>query len=136
MVDGRPGMYEREEAKRFRAGPKAPPRPKHERGSPAPVERRRPGQDEEERSLDFVQRMIVSALIIVVFGLLAAVLALYVAIYPEESSKGNTIGLWVMTGVIGLVSAAAVLVTNRRRPYSPWVLLGLLPMVISANWVL
>ena len=41
-----------------------------------------------------------------------------------------------MTGVFGLATAAAVLIVNRRRPYSPWVLLGLLPMAISAFWVL
>lgn len=42
------------------------------------------------------------------------------------------IGLWVMVGVVGLLTAAAVLVINRRRPYSPWVALGLRPM--AAVW--
>ena len=46
------------------------------------------------------------------------------------------IGLWVMTGVIGLVTAAAVLVLHRRHWYAPWVLLGLLPMLVSAYWIL
>ena len=41
-----------------------------------------------------------------------------------------------MSGVLGLVTAAAILLINRRRPYSPWVLLGLLPMGISAPWIL
>ena len=82
-----------------------------------------PGDQAEERSLDFVQRMIISALIIVVFGLFAAMLATYIAVYPEESSRSSTIGLWTMSGVFGLASAAAVLVVNRRRPYSPWVAL-------------
>jgi hypothetical protein len=41
-----------------------------------------------------------------------------------------------MTGVLGLVTAAAILLINRRKPYSPWVLLGLLPMAISAPWIL
>jgi hypothetical protein len=87
----------------------------------------------EQRSLDFVQRMVISALIIVVFGLFAAVLAGYLAIYPVGlESQGDRVGLWIMSGVVGLVAAAAVLITNRRRPYSPWVLLGLLPMAASA----
>jgi hypothetical protein len=94
-----------------------------------------PADQAEERSLDLVQRMIISALIIVVFGLFAAVLAAYIAVYPEETSRSSTIGLWAMSGVFGLVSAAAVLVVNRRRPYSPWVILGLLPMAVSAIWV-
>ena len=100
--------------------------------------RQRPSQSAdqtEERSLDFVQRMVISALIIVVFGLFAAVLAAYIAFYPEESSPSSTIGLWAMSGIFGLATAAAVLVVNRRRPYSPWVVLGLLPMVVAAFWV-
>ena len=95
-----------------------------------------PAKDAEDRSLDLVQRMIISALIIVVFGLFAGALAAYLAVYPEASSRSDTISLWVMTGVFGLVTAGAVLIVNRRRPYSPWVLFGLLPMAASAFWVL
>ncbi|HZA05347.1 MAG TPA: hypothetical protein VE617_12340 [Propionibacteriaceae bacterium] len=102
---------------------------------PRPVPGNRP-DDAEERSLDLVQRMVISALIIVVFGLFAGMLALYLAVYPEETSRSSTIGLWVMSGAFGLATAGAVLVVNRRRPYSPWVLLGFLPMAISAFWVL
>ncbi len=94
-----------------------------------------PADQTEERSLDLVQRLIISALIVVVFGLFAAVLAAYIAFYPEESSRCSTIGLWAMSGIFGLATAAAVLVVNRRRPYSPWVVLGLLPMVVAAFWV-
>jgi hypothetical protein len=104
--------------------------------SPQGAQRPSPPADQaEERSLDFVQRMIISALIIVVFGLFAAMLAAYIAVYPEESNRSSTIGLWAMSGVFGLASAAAVLVVNRRRPYSPWVVLGLVPMAVAAFWV-
>jgi hypothetical protein len=41
-----------------------------------------------------------------------------------------------MTGVLGLGTAAVMLVINRRRPYSPWVLFGLLPMAASGYWIL
>ena len=91
--------------------------------------------DAEERSLDLVQRMVISALIIVVFGLFAGMLAVYLAVYPDQTSRSSTIGLWVMTGAFGFATAAAVLMVNRRRPYSPWVLLGALPMAICAFWV-
>ena len=97
---------------------------------------RHPAKEAEDRSLDLVQRMIISALIIVVFGLFAGMLAGYLAYSPQESGRGDTIGLWVMSGVFGLATAAAVLVVNRKRPYSPWVILGLLPMAVSAFWVL
>ena len=105
-------------------------------GRPRDPRRPPPADQAEERSLDLVQRMIISALIIVVFGLFAAMLAAYIAVYPEKSSRSSALGLWAMSGVFGLASAAAVLVVNRRRPYSPWVVLGLLPMAVAAFWVL
>ena len=110
----------------------------HRQGEQRPpsARSRQEADDAEGRSLDLVQRMVISALIIVVFGLFAGMLAAYLAFFPEETSRTSTIGLWVMTGVFGLVTAAAVLFVNRRRPYSPWVVLGLLPMAVAAFWVL
>ncbi|HEX8510469.1 MAG TPA: hypothetical protein VF635_13360 [Propionibacteriaceae bacterium] len=90
---------------------------------------------EEERSLDVVQRAIISALVIVVCGSISATLALYISFPQADLSSGDVVGLWVMTGWIGIVTAVAVLVINRRRPYSPWVVLGLVPMAVSAFWV-
>ena len=91
----------------------------------------------EERSLDFVQRLIASSAIGLFVGSLAVVLAAYLALDGVHSlPRDSVVGLWVMTGVIGVVTAAAVLVLHRRRWYSPLVLLGLLPMVCSAYWIL
>jgi len=98
-----------------------------------PVTRR----ESEARSLDLVQRIIISALVAVVFGTFSAVLAAYLAIRGDQDlPPSSVIGLWVMTGVLGLATAATILLVNRRRPYSAWVLLGLLPLVISAPWIL
>ena len=94
-------------------------------------------REQEARSLDLVPRVIVSGLVVFVFGTFAAVLAAYLAIRGEDDLPHfSVVGLWIMTGVMGLATAAAILLINRRRPYSPWVLLGLLPMVISAPWIL
>jgi ABC-type Fe3+-siderophore transport system permease subunit len=71
-----------------------------------------------------------------VFGSFAASLAAYLAVYGDRDlDRSSVIGLWIMSGVMGLLTAVAVLAINRRRPYSPWVLLGLLPMAISAFWI-
>ena len=94
-------------------------------------------RESEARSLDLVQRIIISALVAVVFGTFSAVLAAYLAIRGDQDlPRSSVIGLWVMTGVLGLATAATILLVNRRRPYSPWLLLGLLPLVISAPWIL
>lgn len=92
---------------------------------------------EEERSLDFVQRLIASSAIGLFVGSLAVVLAAYLAVSGvHDLPRADVLGLWVMTGVIGLVTAATVLVLHRRHWYSPWILLGLLPMLVSAYWIL
>jgi hypothetical protein len=39
-------------------------------------------------------------------------------------------------GFTALLTAAAILIINRRHPYSPLLVFGLLPMAISAYWVL
>jgi hypothetical protein len=112
----------------------------HEEG--APMSASGPSKDSsrrehEARSLDLVQRVIVSGLVAIVFGTFSAVLAAYLAIRGDQDLPPFSVtGLWIMTGVLGLATAAAILLINRRRPYSPWVLLGLLPMVISAPSIL
>jgi hypothetical protein len=93
-------------------------------------------REHEARSLDLVQRVVISALVAVVFGTFAAVLAAYLAIAGDRDLPPSSVtGLWIMSGVMGLGAAATILLINRRRPYSPWVLLGLLPMAISAPWI-
>ena len=83
-----------------------------------------------------VQRAIISALIGVVFGLLTVVLDIYLVLAGvRDLARSDIIGLWVMSGVLGLITAAAILVVNRRRLYSPWILLGLLPMAASWYWI-
>lgn len=94
-------------------------------------------REHEARSLDLVQRVIISALVAIVFGTFSAVLAAYLAIRGDQDlPQASVTGLWIMSGVLGLATAAAILLINRRRPFSPWVLLGLLPMAISAPWIL
>jgi hypothetical protein len=84
-----------------------------------------------------VQRVVVSVLVGVVFGSFSAVLAAYLAIRGDQDLPSFSVtGLWIMTGVLGLATAAVILLVNRRRPYSPWIILGLLPMAISAPWIL
>ena len=91
---------------------------------------------EEGKSLDLVQRVIISVFIGVVVGMFAAVLALYIATSGQtDLARSDVIGLWIMTGVLGLITSGAILLVNRRKPYHPAVLLGLLPMAAAAYWI-
>ncbi len=99
--------------------------------------RRSSDREQEEESLDLVQRLVMSAIIWVVFGFLTVALSIYLAARGEaDLGRTRTLGLWVMTGVIGVITAGATLVINRRRPWHPLIALGLLPLIISAFWIL
>lgn len=91
----------------------------------------------EAKSLDFVQRVIISSVIVLVAGTIPPSLGVYLAIYGDQHLHGRSdvIGLWVMSGVIGLFTMVAILVLNRRKPQSPLVLIGLVPMIITAFWI-
>lgn len=92
--------------------------------------------ESERRSLDLVQRMVVSFLLGGVIAMVAAVLALFVVTRAQyELPYDSVIGLWIMTGVIGLAGAVTVLIINRRRPYHPLVVLGLAPMAVAGYWL-
>lgn len=93
-------------------------------------------QEEDRRSLDLVQRVVGSVLVVVVGGAISFLLAGYTALSPSSADRTSLLGLWVMSGVTGLLTTAAVLVINRRHPYSPLLACGLLPMAIAAYWVL
>jgi hypothetical protein len=110
-------------------------RPHDEPGAAAPLNPEQVEQQEEERSLDLVQRMVVSALAIVVGGAISAGLTAYITTNPADLGEGSIVGLWVFAGIAGLLTAATVLVINRRHPYSPLLVLGLIPTAIAAYWV-
>ncbi|HET9649353.1 MAG TPA: hypothetical protein VFP34_14145 [Microlunatus sp.] len=95
-----------------------------------------PQSEAEGRSLDLVQRTVISVLVGVVMGIIAGALVLYLAISgPNVLARSDVIGLWIMTGVLGLLTAAAILIINQRRPYHPAVLIGLMPMAAAWPWV-
>jgi hypothetical protein len=88
----------------------------------------------EERSLDLVQRVVVSAIMCVVFGAPTVALAAY-APHRALTSPGDATGLWVMGVILGIVAAESVLYVNRRKPWHPAVLFGLVPSALSAYWM-
>lgn len=90
--------------------------------------------NDEEKSLELVQRWVIAVLTIVVGGAPTAALAVY-SPRLARTDPGGGIGLWVMSGVIGLLTMGAVLVIHRRRPLSPLLALGLIPTLISAYFL-
>lgn len=95
-----------------------------------------PRSEAEAISLDRVQRILASVLIVFVMGIISAVLAAYLVFSGKHHmAHSDVVGLWGLTGLIGLLSAGMILMLNRHRPYNPLVLLGLVPMAVSWYWI-
>lgn len=93
-------------------------------------------RDEDEKSLDLVQRWVVATLITVIGGGPTAALAVYSARLGWGNPAADVLGLWVMSAVVGLLTALAVLLVHRRRGWSlALVVVGLIPAAISAFYL-
>jgi hypothetical protein len=80
--------------------------------------------------IETVQRWVVSVILIHVGSVPAVSLAVY-SIGVSDTDHGRGVGLWIMSGVIGLLTVAGVRLIFQRSPLSPWLLLGLLPTAIT-----
>ena len=84
--------------------------------------------------IETVQRWVASVILIHVGSVPAVSLAVY-SIGIAEGDRGKGIGLWVMSGVIGLLTVAGVLAIFRRSPLSPWMVLGAAPTAVTGFYI-
>ena len=93
-------------------------------------------RDEEQKSLDLVQRWVVAALITVVGGSPTAALAVYSARLGLGNLPAGVLGLCVMSAILGLLTALAIALVHRRRGWSLLlVMLGIAPAAVSAYYL-
>ena len=93
--------------------------------------------EREGQSLDVVFRTIATTGILILFGTLSTVLAVYLIVAGDkEFGHDVVVLLWAIAGLLGLITAGAISMINRRRPFSPLVLLGLIPMAATAYWII
>lgn len=91
-------------------------------------------QQDEEKSLDSVQRWVVSALLIVVGGAPTATLAAYAPVLGR-TDRSSAIVLLVVCVALGLLTVAGVLVIHRKSPLTFLLALGLVPALVSAYFL-
>ena len=83
-------------------------------------------------SLSRVQRWVMSTLAATTIMHLAAGLA--VAAYFSEKTSAK-VGLLIIAGAFGVIAMMAALLIHRKSLLSPWLLLGVLPAVVGAFFV-
>ena len=86
-------------------------------------------------NIETVQRWVASAILFHVGSVPAVTLAVY-SIGVAETDYGKGVGLWFMSGVIGLLTAAGILAIFQRSLLSLWLVLGILPTAVTGFYVL
>jgi len=94
----------------------------------------RPSVEDLQR-LERVQRWVMSVLVVTTIAHLSAGLVIF-AVALDRDQETARIGLSVIAGAALVAGLSAGFAIHRRSPFSPWVLLGLLPTVVGLLFVL
>jgi hypothetical protein len=109
--------------------PASPKRQRHLMDPNNPVRMR------NDHQLTKVQRTVMSALAVTTILHLSA--GLVIAAWAIDGvGDGGKIGLLLIAAAFGLLAVAAGFVIHKKSALTPWVLLGLIPAVAGAIWVL
>lgn len=84
--------------------------------------------------IETVQRWVVSVILFHVGSVPTITLAVY-SIGVAKTDHGRGIGLWIMSGVIGLLTATGIRLIFQRSPLSPWLILGILPTAVTGFYI-
>ena len=84
--------------------------------------------------IETVQRWVASVVLIHVGTVPAVTLAVY-SIGIAKTAHGRGVGLWLMSGVIGVLTIAGVRLIHQRTPFSPWLILGILPTAVTGFYI-
>lgn len=95
----------------------------------------RPTQRSEGMSMGSVQRWVMAALAVTTIGHLSAGLVV-AAIFLDTTRPGAQIGVDVIAGIIGVLGVASGFLIHQKSPFTPWLLLGLLPAAIGLYFIL
>lgn len=84
--------------------------------------------------IETVQRWVAAAVLAHVGTVPAVSLAVY-SIGFAKTDHDRGVGLWIMSGVIGLLTVAGVRLIFQRTPFSPWLVLGALPTAVTGFYI-
>jgi hypothetical protein len=100
-----------------------------------PSKPRPPVRPEDLHRLERVQKWVLSILIVTTILHLSAGLGI-AAQYVEHDAVAAGVGLSVLAGAFGVIAVASGLAIHKRSIASPWLLLGVVPGLVSLYLVL
>ena len=108
-----------------------PPRPRRHLMDPANP---RP-QSPQGMSMGTVQRWVMSVLAVTTIGHFAAGLVL-AAVFMHSLELSSRIGIDVIAAVVGVLGVAAGFLIHEKSPFTPWLVVGLVPAAIGIFYIL
>lgn len=100
-----------------------------------PANPRPPAPRNGEMSLSTVQKWVMSTLAVTTILHMALGLILAAGVV-EDDRRSAQIGLLVIAGIFGIFAVVAGMAIHGAKLLSPWVLLGILPALIGAYFIL
>lgn len=85
------------------------------------------------KALTNVQRWVLSVLAVFTIAHLSVGMVL-AAVITEHNATAARIGLNVIAGVFGLIAIAVGFAIHRKSPLTPWLVIGLIPMIVGL-WI-
>jgi hypothetical protein len=84
--------------------------------------------------IETVQKWVASVILFHVGSVPTVSLAVY-SIGFTDTDRGRGIGLWLMSGVIGVLTVVGMRLIHQRTPFSPWLILGILPTAVTGFYI-
>ncbi len=85
-------------------------------------------------SMTSVQRWVMSVLAVTTIGHFSA--GLVIAAVFLDRGTASQVGLDVIAAVVGVLGVAAGFMIHQKQPFTPWLLVGLLPAAIGLYFIL
>lgn len=95
-----------------------------------PANPRPPASSAEKMSTGAVQRWVMSVLAVTTVAHFSAGLVV-AAIFLDTTRPGAQVGLDVIAAVVGVLGVAAGFAIHQKSPFTPWLVLGLIPAIVG-----
>ena len=86
-------------------------------------------------SMTSVQKWVMSVLAVTTIGHFSAGLVI-AAVFLDTRGVGAQVALDLIAGLVGVLGVAAGFLIHGRRPFTPWLVAGLIPAAIGLYYIL
>jgi len=94
-----------------------------------------PQQPRGGMSMSTVQKWVMSVLAVTTIGHFSAGLVI-AAVFLDARGVGAQVALDLIAGLVGVLGVAAAFLIHGKRPFTPWLVAGLIPAAVGLYFIL